>query len=249
MTSLKTLPLLNGVPYETLWRITDSVSVVFHDAGHILGSAMLEVVVAENGSTRRVIFSGDIGQWHKPIIRDPSLFDSADYVVMESTYGDRNHEERRRRRNAAVRCDQRNHRPRRQRRHPDVRRRAGPRVDVLHQPAGPRRPHSRCEGVPRQPDGRRRDEHLSEVSRVLRSGSLGADRLESVAAAVPGTATRANRGSIEGDQQRAEAVHHHGDLGNVYGRPHQASSAPQHFAAGVHDPVCRLSSLLERWAG
>ena len=89
---IQTLPLLNGVPYETLWRVTDSVSVVFHDAGHILGSAMLEVVVAENGSTRRVIFSGDIGQWNKPIIRDPSLFDSADYVVMESTYGDRNHE-------------------------------------------------------------------------------------------------------------------------------------------------------------
>ncbi|MDA1051189.1 MAG: MBL fold metallo-hydrolase [Planctomycetota bacterium] len=90
---LKTLPLLNGVPYETLWRITDSVSVVFHDAGHILGSAMLEVVVAENGATRRVIFSGDIGQWNKPLIRDPSLFDSADHVVMESTYGDRNHED------------------------------------------------------------------------------------------------------------------------------------------------------------
>jgi len=54
---------------------------------------MLEVVVTENGATRRVIFSGDIGQWNKPIIRDPSLFDSADYVVMESTYGDRNHED------------------------------------------------------------------------------------------------------------------------------------------------------------
>ena len=90
---LQTLPLLNGVPYGTKCRITDSISVVFHDAGHILGSAMLEVVVAENGLTRRVIFSGDIGQWNKPIIHDPSLFDSADHVVMESTYGDRNHED------------------------------------------------------------------------------------------------------------------------------------------------------------
>ncbi len=90
---IKTLPMLSGVPYETLWRVTDSVSVVFHDAGHILGSAMLEVVVAENGSTQRIIFSGDIGQWNKPLIRDPSLFESADHVVMESTYGDRDHED------------------------------------------------------------------------------------------------------------------------------------------------------------
>lgn len=91
---IRTLPMLHGVPYETLWRVTDSISVVFHDAGHILGSAMLEVLVTENGSTRRVIFSGDIGQWDKPLIRDPSFFDAADYVVMESTYGDRNHEDR-----------------------------------------------------------------------------------------------------------------------------------------------------------
>ncbi len=88
----KTVPLLEGVPYETLWRITDSVSVVFHDAGHILGSAMIEVLVKENGETQHIIFSGDIGQWDKPIIRNPSLFESADHVVMESTYGDRDHE-------------------------------------------------------------------------------------------------------------------------------------------------------------
>ena len=89
---LKTLPLFHGVPYQTSCRVTDSVSVVFHDAGHILGSAMLEVIVTEHGATRRVLFSGDIGQWNKPLVRDPSLFDSADHVVMESTYGDRNHE-------------------------------------------------------------------------------------------------------------------------------------------------------------
>ncbi|MCA9118712.1 MAG: MBL fold metallo-hydrolase [Planctomycetaceae bacterium] len=91
---LKTLPMLSGVPYETVLRVTDDISVVFHDAGHILGSAMLEVTVTENGVTRRVIFSGDIGQSDKPLIRDPSFFESADFVVMESTYGDRNHEDR-----------------------------------------------------------------------------------------------------------------------------------------------------------
>jgi hypothetical protein len=65
--------------------------VVFQDAGHILGSAMLKLTARENGQSRRVLFSGDVGQWGKPIIRDPTLFDQADYVVMESTYGDRQH--------------------------------------------------------------------------------------------------------------------------------------------------------------
>lgn len=90
---IQTLPMLSGVPYETLWRVTDSVSVVFHDAGHILGSAMLEVLATENGTTRRIIFSGDIGQRDKPLIRDPSLLDAADHIVMESTYGDRDHQD------------------------------------------------------------------------------------------------------------------------------------------------------------
>lgn len=88
-----TLPLLEGVPYDTAWQITDSVSVVFREAGHILGSAMLQLVVTEGESTYQVLFSGDIGQWGKPLIRDPSLFESADYVVMESTYGDRDHKQ------------------------------------------------------------------------------------------------------------------------------------------------------------
>ncbi len=87
------VPLFEGISYEVPQRITDSVSVVLHDAGHILGSAMLEFIITENGQERRVLFSGDIGQWNKPLIRDPSLLEHADYVVMESTYGDRNHED------------------------------------------------------------------------------------------------------------------------------------------------------------
>ncbi|MDP6717430.1 MAG: MBL fold metallo-hydrolase, partial [Pirellulaceae bacterium] len=74
-------------------RVSDSMEVKFHEAGHILGSAMLEVIATEGNKKRRVLFSGDIGQWEKPILRPPTLFDSADYVVMESTYGDRNHKE------------------------------------------------------------------------------------------------------------------------------------------------------------
>lgn len=87
------LPLFTSTPYKQCVEVTPNISVVFHDAGHILGSAMLEVTARENGVERKVLFSGDIGQWNKPLIRDPSLFESADYVIMESTYGDRNHEE------------------------------------------------------------------------------------------------------------------------------------------------------------
>jgi len=80
------------VRYNQPVQLNERVAATFHDAGHILGSAMIELTVRENGDTRTIIFSGDIGQWDKPIIRDPSLFDRADYVVMESTYGGRNHE-------------------------------------------------------------------------------------------------------------------------------------------------------------
>ncbi len=85
------LPLFRNHPYETPVVLNDRVTVVFHDAGHILGASMIEVKVRENGEERMLIFSGDVGQWDKPIIRDPSLFERADYVVMESTYGDRDH--------------------------------------------------------------------------------------------------------------------------------------------------------------
>ncbi len=88
----RTLSRFQRVPYQRETRIAEGVSAVFHDAGHILGSAMVEVNVRENGQTHRLIFSGDIGQWDKPIIRDPSVLTQADFIVMESTYGDRDHE-------------------------------------------------------------------------------------------------------------------------------------------------------------
>jgi metallo-beta-lactamase family protein len=87
-----TLKLLRPVPYGRATRVTDDVSVTFHDAGHILGSAMLEVVARDGGESRTIVFSGDIGQWNSPLVRDPTRFTFADYVVMESTYGDRDHE-------------------------------------------------------------------------------------------------------------------------------------------------------------
>ena len=89
----ETLQLVNGHHFNKVVKITDDISVEFHPAGHILGSAMLEFNVTEAGTSRRVVFSGDIGQWDKPLLRDPTMFEQADYIVMESTYGDRVHKE------------------------------------------------------------------------------------------------------------------------------------------------------------
>lgn len=87
------LPQVRSVGYEAPVAVSDGISVIFHDAGHILGSAMIEIVARDNGTERRLLFSGDIGQWGKPIVRDPTVFTQADDIVMESTYGDRDHED------------------------------------------------------------------------------------------------------------------------------------------------------------
>ncbi len=88
----KCFPLLKAVPYEELTPLNDQIKVCFHDAGHILGSAMIEIVFQDDIGSRNIIFSGDIGQWNKPLLNNPSVFDRSDYVVMESTYGDRDHD-------------------------------------------------------------------------------------------------------------------------------------------------------------
>ena len=89
----QTLPMIQPESYNTAVKVTEDVTLTFHEAGHILGSAMLEFQVREGGKNCRIIFSGDIGQWDKPLIHDPAVFTSADYIVMESTYGDRDHKE------------------------------------------------------------------------------------------------------------------------------------------------------------
>ncbi len=85
-------PLLRGITYNEFVPLNESVSVRFRDAGHILGAAMIEVKYKEQDQERIIVFSGDIGQWDKPLVQDPTLFKRADYVVMESTYGDREHQ-------------------------------------------------------------------------------------------------------------------------------------------------------------
>ena len=89
----RAMPLVEEIEYDSPAHLGDNVSVRFIDAGHILGSAMVEITVKANGASQTLVFSGDIGQWDMPFLRDPSLVASADYIVMESTYGDRDHED------------------------------------------------------------------------------------------------------------------------------------------------------------
>ena len=78
--------------YDSMIEICEGISIRFTDIGHLLGSASIEVWLTEGEETRKIVFSGDIGNVDKPIIRDPQPVPPADYVVMESTYGDRLHE-------------------------------------------------------------------------------------------------------------------------------------------------------------
>ena len=83
-----------GCDYEKEIIPASGIHVRFVDAGHLLGSASVEIRIEENGISRKIVFSGDIGNTDQPLIKDPSYLKEADYVVMESTYGDRTHGER-----------------------------------------------------------------------------------------------------------------------------------------------------------
>lgn len=83
---------LTTCEYGEMVDLCDGVRVRFVDAGHLLGSASVEIWLTENGISRKIVFSGDIGNIDQPVIRNPQFISEADYVVTESTYGDRNHE-------------------------------------------------------------------------------------------------------------------------------------------------------------
>ena len=83
-----------GCPYEQEIIPAPGIRVRFIDAGHLLGSASIELTITEDENEKTIVFSGDIGNLNQPLIRDPQYLHKADYVVMESTYGDRSHGER-----------------------------------------------------------------------------------------------------------------------------------------------------------
>lgn len=82
---------LKAVEYGKIVQISDNISFRLQDAGHILGSSMAEIWLKDGEKTAKVVFSGDIGRYNVPIMRDPSIIEETDYLISESTYGDRLH--------------------------------------------------------------------------------------------------------------------------------------------------------------
>ena len=90
--AVRTQDLMIGIPYNKTFDVVQGVRCTYIDAGHILGSASVLLDITENGKTKRLVFSGDIGRPGLSIIRDPVVPQGADVVIMESTYGNRDHE-------------------------------------------------------------------------------------------------------------------------------------------------------------
>lgn len=89
--AVKSLEYFHSCDYKEVINLSDGISCRFVDAGHLLGSASVELWLLEDGIRRKLVFSGDIGNFDQPIINDPDYLDDADIVIMESTYGDRVH--------------------------------------------------------------------------------------------------------------------------------------------------------------
>jgi metallo-beta-lactamase family protein len=85
--------LFEPYPYREVIGLGDGVEATLYDAGHVLGSSIIRAKVRKDGEERIILFSGDIGRPDRPIVCDPTIFDKADYVLVESTYGNRVHEE------------------------------------------------------------------------------------------------------------------------------------------------------------
>jgi metallo-beta-lactamase family protein len=86
------LPQFYSMEYDEWFDIDDQVQCRFTDAGHIIGSAAVHLRIKENGSVKRLTFSGDVGRYRDAILKSPAEFDQADYIILESTYGNSLHD-------------------------------------------------------------------------------------------------------------------------------------------------------------
>ena len=87
----KSLEIFSPVQYDSLVEVDENIHVRFNDAGHMLGSAIIEVWIKEDGEQKKIVFTGDLGNNDIPLLSSPTMIDNTDYLVMESTYGDRLH--------------------------------------------------------------------------------------------------------------------------------------------------------------
>lgn len=88
---------LQRVKYDQIFNLCDDITVRFVDAGHILGSAILEIWIREGSKQTKLVFTGDLGSTGKPYVKDPTIIEEADYLVMECTYGNRLHQDKKNR--------------------------------------------------------------------------------------------------------------------------------------------------------
>ena len=146
--AIHALTLLQPVGYERPMPVADGIEVEFINAGHLLGSAYARV--RTGGQT--ILFGGDLGRFGRPVLPDPTMVEQADYLLVESTYGNRVHERRRRRREAGA-GDPRDRGARRQADHSGVRGRPRRGAALLDQEARGREADPGAAGVRRQPDG------------------------------------------------------------------------------------------------
>ena len=86
------LEQFKGITYDTDFRLNDELSFYFSTNGHVIGSAAINLTARENGKFTRLTFTGDIGRYNDPLLKPPGVFNQADYIICESTYGDRLHE-------------------------------------------------------------------------------------------------------------------------------------------------------------
>ncbi len=87
----RALTFFEAYDYARIYEVAPGIRIRFTDVGHLLGSAAIELWAEEDGTTRKIVFSGDIGNTDQPILKDPEYIEEADYVLIESTYGDRSH--------------------------------------------------------------------------------------------------------------------------------------------------------------
>ena len=87
----RSLEVFRPVKYDEIIDVAENIQVRFNDAGHMLGSSIIEIWVTENGKTEKIVFTGDLGNNDIPLLDSPTMIESADYLVMESTYGSRLH--------------------------------------------------------------------------------------------------------------------------------------------------------------
>jgi len=85
------IPMFKPIEYNQVIPIGDGITAEFHDAGHVLGSSMIEITAKIDGEQRNILFTGDVGRKDRPILNDPTTFRNMDYIICESTYGDRTH--------------------------------------------------------------------------------------------------------------------------------------------------------------